>query len=593
MNNDYNNDETLGGKKRRKTKKVIRFKAKKEKDGYSVKVKNKIYKFKNTIPLEKAKQYLTENIRPFIPFPVSQNINIPETLPIPLSQVVPKVLPYPDYVKQQLNPPPQPKEEPVKINPYFVKAENLYGHLTSKAIDTVISELIKQQRKWTLAGLKREVKPDTKINFIATLLEQIDMENNSTDSSVANNIVKNTPDQIIDQVKSEVETQQDLNNQIIKVGGKLDRGMTNIEIDKVMDKLPGYLGTICHDEFKSKILPNVEEKSRGACIINTDPSYKDGTHWQCLYWDARPEGDHEIDWFDSYGDKIDKKLLNCVKELATTLNAEAHLKFKENRVRYQGDSNNCGPFCMKFIIDRYDGKPFKHASGYDTSDKVINDVKYGEKNIEKFKFKYIPSYKQEHIGGNIITGEYYSYWPPQVQKYIKSIGDELITDLKVGRYPLSKNISTILRLVTFGGFDRAKKELGYDNMFHVFLIINNKYVLERNHVTTMKEYSPHENEEQIVVNVAQNQNIQDFMDNTASRYGPQLQRYSASNNNCQDFVIQALASNGLLNESISAFVKQDIEKLFKKLPWYSKFLSDLATDFAHKIEKTKQDIFGL
>ena len=62
---------------------------------------------------------------------------------------------------------------------------------------------------------------------------------------------------------------------------------------------------------------------------------------------------------------------------------ETILKLKENRVISQKDtSSNCGFFCMKFLIDRFRGKSFSEATGYDEQMKV-NHAKHDE--IERLK----------------------------------------------------------------------------------------------------------------------------------------------------------------------------------------------------------------
>jgi hypothetical protein len=59
------------------------------------------------------------------------------------------------------------------------------------------------------------------------------------------------------------------------------------------------------------------------------------------------------------------------------------LKFKENKfIEQSANSDNCGFFSMRFLINRYKGKPFKEA-------KKISEVSKGEKEIKRFKKKYI------------------------------------------------------------------------------------------------------------------------------------------------------------------------------------------------------------
>jgi hypothetical protein len=144
-----------------------------------------------------------------------------------------------------------------------------------------------------------------------------------------------------------------------------------------------------------KLLPDIQPHSRVAFIINTDTSDKPGQHWQAVYIDARdgPESSNSLEWFDSFGRPIPSDVLEDLKLILKCLKPKTILKIKENRVIHQSDdSANCGWFSAKFLIDRFRGKSFADASGYDDRVK-INHVKHDEAQIEKMKnyppFSYI------------------------------------------------------------------------------------------------------------------------------------------------------------------------------------------------------------
>ncbi len=487
---------------------------------------------------------------------------------------------------------------------YFIEAKKEHGNKNQKILDSIISNKIKEynlKEVPTKRSLTNLTGTTDELKQIAALDALNAAKQNSLAESKSEEDLLNEMSEELKSLRHPSRTTQAITNTIVSpatpfpsqalargevIGSAMNKnGLSNFEIDKVMDKYPDYLGTISHDEIQSKILPLVREKSRGSFIINTDPKSKSGEHWQAMFFDARPQGSHSIEWFDSYGDSIDPKLLRDVKLIADKLNADTYLKFKENRIKYQGDSVNCGPFCIRFLVDRFRGKPFKEATGYD---------KRGEKDIEKFKFQYMPSFSEEQSGGNILTGTYLNYYPRSMRKFLTSpIGNENILSLRVGRVPLTKATSTVLNLVTFGGWDKAKAKLGYDNVFHLYLVINDKYRLERNHITTMYGYSKPSDEQSVIVPLSQEITISELLNKTAAQVGPGLQRYSGSSNNCQDFVIQVLSANNLLTENLRTFIKQDIESIYEHLPFYAKWVSNLVTDTAHKIEKTREDVTSL
>ena len=161
-----------------------------------------------------------------------------------------------------------------------------------------------------------------------------------------------------------------------------------------MSKFKDYKGTIMRDQIK-KILPYVTPQSRIAFIINTANHHEEGEHWTAVYIDGRngPESSNSLEWYDSFGRPMPKDILDDCKLILRFMKPETILKIKENRVIHQSDnSSNCGWFCCRFLIDRFRGKSFSEASGFD--DKVkIDASKQNEKDIEKMKdskpFNYI------------------------------------------------------------------------------------------------------------------------------------------------------------------------------------------------------------
>ena len=58
-----------------------------------------------------------------------------------------------------------------------------------------------------------------------------------------------------------------------------------------------------------------------------------------------------------------------------------YLKFKVNKIKYQAvDTDTCGIHVIKFLIDRYSGKPFKDATGFESQK--------GERAVGKFQTKW-------------------------------------------------------------------------------------------------------------------------------------------------------------------------------------------------------------
>jgi hypothetical protein len=173
--------------------------------------------------------------------------------------------------------------------------------------------------------------------------------------------------------------------EIIGEGKGVGRGLYSTEIEKIMKKYESFVGVFANDEYE-KLASQVKPQSRGSAIVNTDNRASGGQHWQSIYWDARPSGSKSIEFYDSFADDITPHQQKGLKLIVDKLKPNTYLKMKINKVKHQSvTSDNCGYFAMKFLIDRYRGKTFAQASGYE--DKVQSNVQGGEKQIESFKDK--------------------------------------------------------------------------------------------------------------------------------------------------------------------------------------------------------------
>lgn len=366
-----------------------------------------------------------------------------------------------------------------------------------------------------------------------------------------------------------------------------DGTMSNFDIDKVMGKYPQYLGCIAHNELKSKILPKVKPGQTGCCVINTDPASKPGEHWQALYWSPKEK---EIDFFDSYADPIDPALQKDIKTLAEKLNCNTYLKLKENKICVQNDkSSNCGWFSCQFLIDRLRGKPFADASGY-------NDSQKGEANVEKFKtqhggFGYISSFGQEGDGfldtfvfpSNTIA-------PTSVTVFERHKND-VIVRATIVRKPIFKTIDKVLNWISLGKWNDAKKESGYDQMFHLSLVVYSSngipVKIEKNEKIVLSDkYESMSTEQFQGLTVKNEMTIGELFEKTKARIGDhRFYQYNAYENNCQDFVLNLTSTLGALTPTTIAFVKQDTTTIIKRLPRYVRWFSQGVTDLGAKLSE--------
>jgi len=183
--------------------------------------------------------------------------------------------------------------------------------------------------------------------------------------------------------------------------------------------------------------------------------------------------------------------------------------------------------------------------------------------------------------------------PPAVRKFLREHGDEQITSLDVGRQPISSMLDKALDLISFGKFSQGKSDSNVDKFFHLYLIVNNKYRIEKNQLVKCMSYEPSPDEQRVNV-TSPSGNIRDFL-MTASNAGDKSTfwgKYQAFSNNCQDWVTRCLSSNGLLNPDIASFIKQPIDKLIQTVGSGTIKTANAITDLGATVDNALQNLTG-
>ena len=236
--------------------------------------------------------------------------------------------------------------------------------LTGTALGNAVEREVKKDKK--LQKMIEEVKAIE--NFEDTMDARISLENfeelnNSTEGTEATE-----------------STNKGTEESDISGAGKYSnwrKGLYDTEIHKIMEhKAKRFVPVIMSDEIP-KLLPYVNQKTKEfAFIINSTSSKTSGQHWRAIFIDVP---NSEIDYYDSLVSSPTKEFLRDIKLLIDKIDPNTYMKLKINMIKQQADdTENCGFFACKFIIDRFKNKAFKNACGSDKSD-------MGEYEIEKFK----------------------------------------------------------------------------------------------------------------------------------------------------------------------------------------------------------------
>ena len=211
------------------------------------------------------------------------------------------------------------------------------------------------------------------------------------------------------------------------------------------------------------------------------------------------------------------------------------------------------------------------------------------------RLRGIPSHKQLHkpiinkgIGGDILDW-LLGYESTRFKQFLKQHGEEKITSIDAVRKPIASAVRLGFDMITGGAFEAAHKKLGVDNFFHLFLVVNGKYRIEKNEVVNYVAYSKASDEEDMSVPIKGELTIDELIQRAAKGNEKAFWlEYDPLGNNCQAWVSTVLQRNNLMTPAISAFVKQDMERLLKELPDYTKSTAKDITDTASYVNRILQ-----
>jgi len=400
------------------------------------------------------------------------------------------------------------------------------------------------------------------------------------DRYVTSNNISEINDVLLDYAKNEATMpKSELITKLRGLGKKKvgKDGISNVDIDSIMKSFgKEFLGVIACDEL-DKILPKIKPQSRGGFIVNTDKSSGPGEHWQAIYFDARPEGENTINFYDSYADPASEDVEDIISKLSKKLKSKYLLKYKFNTVKQQRDnSSNCGFFACKFLKDRFNGVPWIEASGYNKASKVLK----GEKDIEKFKkqvgYGAPPAYGYIK-GSGVLTpleGLQRNRYPPAVRNFLDANGSKIVVQVDVGRDPVFSILEKALNVISRGQYEQNKRALNYDKMFHLYTVITlndgRKYKLQKNEVIDISNFTGFGKGSQHFMAGRPMIPLSQFLENGRAyheRSGRNFYYYDPFSNNCQDFVTSLINGNNLGTSTSNEFIKQDAAAVVKNAPW--------------------------
>lgn len=195
------------------------------------------------------------------------------------------------------------------------------------------------------------------------------------------------------------------------------------------------------------------------------------------------------------------------------------------------------------------------------------------------------AYKGQKMEGGLIGPAIRRDYKPEIRSLLKKIGGKKIESIVIQRVPIESALRGALDVISLGGFSKATKKLGYDDVFHLSMIVGleglkKPVVVEKNEVINISYKIPplKEGGERLTVPVTKSLTLDQMLEATQSVQGSNFFLYHPANRNCQMFIRDLLKNSGLLTADAEAFIMQDAKEIFKRLPSWSEAIAKGVTD---------------
>ena len=180
----------------------------------------------------------------------------------------------------------------------------------------------------------------------------------------------------------------------------------------------------------------------------------------------------------------------------------------------------------------------------------------GIKDVKDFVVRHLPFLRQ--------------HAPPSIRSLVEKMGSTPITHIDVCRTPLAGGVRKFINLITLGGFEAARKRLGYDKIFHLYMLLtfaDGKTVrIDKNE--TVQVNSPADHGGTCLSAGNPGIDLKTFFEKGEAKAGSQNAYwvYNPITANCQKFVMDSLSGCGLITSSLKTFIFQDAAQLVKSEP---------------------------
>ena len=174
--------------------------------------------------------------------------------------------------------------------------------------------------------------------------------------------------------------------------------------------------------------------------------------------------------------------------------------------------------------------------------------------------------------------------PKAIKDYLDKFGNEEIDSFTICRIPLDAKTKFLTAVLTQGEFEKRSKALPYDDIYHLFCIINlkngKKVLTERNQRVLLEDASPSTLQKvpanAMSIKVNKKLTLNELINN-ATGLNSKIYRYDAISANCQDYLSTLFKGSNLMTPSIDKYINQDVSSLLNTT---QKTISTATTDIA-------------
>lgn len=190
--------------------------------------------------------------------------------------------------------------------------------------------------------------------------------------------------------------------------------------------------------------------------------------------------------------------------------------------------------------------------------------------------------------------------PGPVRTYLQRYGSARILSVTVCRKPLMKVIQGFINLISMGALNRNSKKYGYDDLYHLYLLINvetssgiiHYLKVEKNQRVMIIDATREdfEGEGRTCINVYNSKyhnfpiTLNSMFNKAIALQGKGFWIYDSLNKNCQVFALNMLNASNLITYDIEQFINQKASELLKGHPLVKK-ISRVITNLAGNIDR--------